>query len=525
MRDSAQASEILREIAQALNESLDVGAALDRVLALLVSLLQLRSAWVFSYHEGKRSFQWIGATGLPPALACDGCRELRTGWCECQERFDAKQMDRAINIVRCSRLERSSGDKQGLVFHASVPLRGERSALGILNVAAAGRELFDESTLRLLSAVGHQLAMALERQAAATRLKESSERLRSLLPVGHQLLQVSDERAICDIVTDTAVHKFGYPAAAVMENGVEGRMVAVSVADNPFDVKPYSYWPDEEVEEARARASGRILPDAGSSLRVAIGETGLTLCVESPEVGAFDEWDAQMLAALSMSASAAFDALALRRRTAEAATWRERRQLAADLHDALNQRLFSGALLTQTALSAMSSNTGRAREAMVRVATLIAEAQGEMRDVVNALRDTGTKPTLGLYLREQAERLTLLGYVKARVRLESDPEISGERRDELCRIVDEALQNAIRHGQPRHVWMSLECQGGRLNLTVADDGQGFDVACVSAGIGLESMRERAARIGGELTIRSEPGRGTTVTIVCPLSGSGGGTSS
>ena len=88
----------------------------------------------------------------------------------------------------------------------------------------------------------------------------------------------------------------------------------------------------------------------------------------------------------------------------------------------------------------------------------------------------------------------------------------------LFRIVQEAVNNVLRHAQAQHVRVVLTRSDDNVRLDVADDGQGFDVQLPRSGrhIGLWSMRERVEQLGGQFELRSAPGQGTTVTAVLPL---------
>jgi signal transduction histidine kinase len=87
----------------------------------------------------------------------------------------------------------------------------------------------------------------------------------------------------------------------------------------------------------------------------------------------------------------------------------------------------------------------------------------------------------------------------------------------LFRIVQEALQNAIKYSQGRHVSVHLHGGVSGLQLTIADDGVGFDVDLTwRKGLGLISMRERLEAVGGTIKIHSRPGEGTRLEIVVPL---------
>ena len=88
----------------------------------------------------------------------------------------------------------------------------------------------------------------------------------------------------------------------------------------------------------------------------------------------------------------------------------------------------------------------------------------------------------------------------------------------MFRIAQEALQNALRHAEAERIDVRLEDGGGLLVLTVADDGRGFDPAAAGLRgrrLGLTSMEERAAALGGRLEVASAPGAGTTVRLEVP----------
>ncbi len=164
---------ILRHIAETLNRATDVEDALNHTLQSVVELLGLQTAWTFLLHEDGA----LGLSGwqdLPPALAPG--KEPWCGGCSCNTLFRSGELKRAINIVQCSRLAEAEGDKRGLEFHASVPLRSEDHMLGIMNVASPGSERFTPDVLDLLGTVGYQLGTAIER----ARLAQQAQRLAAL---------------------------------------------------------------------------------------------------------------------------------------------------------------------------------------------------------------------------------------------------------------------------------------------------------------------------------------------------------
>ena len=101
-----------------------------------------------------------------------------------------------------------------------------------------------------------------------------------------------------------------------------------------------------------------------------------------------------------------------------------------------------------------------------------------------------------------------------------DADLEEDERLVIYRVVQEALSNAVRHSQARTIEVNMAVADGVLQVRVQDDGQGFDAqerALSGGGMGLTGMRERASLVGGDLSITSEPGEGTTVDLQIPTS--------
>jgi signal transduction histidine kinase len=98
------------------------------------------------------------------------------------------------------------------------------------------------------------------------------------------------------------------------------------------------------------------------------------------------------------------------------------------------------------------------------------------------------------------------------------PELSAGRQAAIYRVAQEAVNNAVRHSGAGEVCIRLLAHQRSVLLEVADTGHGFAPQAPSAGLGLPSMRERAATVGGKLTIVSGPGAGTVVRLTVPVNG-------
>jgi serine phosphatase RsbU (regulator of sigma subunit) len=176
----------LNELAQTLNRALDLREALDGALPHIVEIMGLRTGWIFLRDESG-AFRLAARHDLPPAISYPG-----PGWsgdCNCQELCLAGKLNKAVNMVRCSRLKHAVGDKRSLAQHASVPIRSESEVLGILNVATSEYGRFTPPQLQLLSAIGYMLGTAITRtqlhdQVKVRRVQEQA----ALLKLSHELL-------------------------------------------------------------------------------------------------------------------------------------------------------------------------------------------------------------------------------------------------------------------------------------------------------------------------------------------------
>ncbi|WP_434813325.1 GAF domain-containing sensor histidine kinase [Bacillus halotolerans] len=160
----------LKTIAETLNQGHDVKAALNEVLKELLSLTNLQSGWIFLIEEDG-SYTLAADAYLPPALSRREKVLMCEGECYCLTKFNNGGLRKAANIMNCKRIESAEElhcfDTEGITHHATVPLEDGDRRFGLLNVAAAGKTLFDEEELHLLEAVAFQIGTAIQRMRLA----------------------------------------------------------------------------------------------------------------------------------------------------------------------------------------------------------------------------------------------------------------------------------------------------------------------------------------------------------------------
>lgn len=199
--------------------------------------------------------------------------------------------------------------------------------------------------------------------------------------------------------------------------------------------------------------------------------------------------------------------LEIRAGAARAAAAAERRRVAQDLHDGLAQDL--------AFIAAHGSTLGEGVDQEHPVMRAARHALALSRDTISELSnaESSVAETLDVIAQELGDRFG----VRVMTDVAPDTTVARDVQDQVGRITREAIANAVRHGQARHVLVTLKRRAAGTALRVVDDGQGireqFDAA--DEGFGIRAMRDRAAALGGTFSIRRKPRRGTEVEVNFP----------
>jgi signal transduction histidine kinase len=263
-------------------------------------------------------------------------------------------------------------------------------------------------------------------------------------------------------------------------------------------------------------------PDMRSFLGVPIvaadGVIGSFYLTQKEGAGEFNDEDQELIELLASHAAIAITNARLYERSRELSILEERNRLALELHDAVSQKLFSLVLTAESAETLLERDgAAAARDQIERLKRLSREALDELRSLIFELRppDLDRDGLCGA-LRKHVEVLRQLHGVEIELKVDDTVTAGGDGRDqEVFRIAQEALQNALRHARAKHVRVRLARDDGHVALEVRDDGVGFqpdDPELRSRRLGLTSMEERAGRLGGRLEIHSAPGQGTDIKL-------------
>jgi two-component system NarL family sensor kinase len=227
----------------------------------------------------------------------------------------------------------------------------------------------------------------------------------------------------------------------------------------------------------------------------------------------------RLLGLIGLQLGVAVERARLAEETSELARADERTRLAREIHDTLAQDLTAITLQIETALAHVDDDPRRARERMERALATARSSLEEARRSVMSLRGEplSGKP-LPQALAALVREFTSESGIRVSLVTEAHCALPPAAEGELYRIAQQSLDNVRQHAHARHVTIELTCGTRRVTLTIADDGQGFNVRRVPpARHGVAGMRERARLLGGALRITSRPGAGTRIAVTLPRS--------
>lgn len=202
----------------------------------------------------------------------------------------------------------------------------------------------------------------------------------------------------------------------------------------------------------------------------------------------------------------------------ELAALDERARLARELHDSVSQTLFISNIVAESAMRQWNQKPEKAYALLSQVHQLTNNALAEMRVLLLELRPRSLEQVnFDQLLSQFVDSLRGRRTVDFEVDIGSISSLPLELKLALYRIVQEALNNAVKHSNGSRIYLSAVQYDDRLELMVEDDGEGFDLARVSpTSLGLGIMRERAAEVGATLVVDSSVGNGTRIKIICPF---------
>jgi len=362
-----------------------------------------------------------------------------------------------------------------------------------------------------------QMAVTSEILAGLSDLNEILQRIavraRELTGAEYAAITTFDEdggieRFVFTGMDEARARRLGNPPAGRGLLGELARSDRPVMLDNVREHPAFTGWPDGHPEMTSflgvpIRAGGR-----------AIGSLYLTH-VEAGKP--FTELDQLAVATLALQAAVSVATALAQDRSGRLFLFEERERIAHDLHDGTIQALYALGLELD-ALRGRSDVTSEARESLALGVSRINDLISDIRTYITMLEAEApaAQPELGRDLAFVVRQMVPIGTdAVVNITAAALQELSARESEDLLYIAREALSNAVRHGSASKIAIDLRQSPYVTALTIQDNGVGFDSENVRSGLGTVTMRTRAERLGGTITVLGIPGMGTTVRVEIP----------
>ncbi len=449
----------------------------------------------------------------------------------------ASELARAYQDLRGGKVDDS--DVAWIHAWAAVPLVVREVSIGFLAFSHSQPARFTAEGLMLARAVADQAAVAIANAQLFGQTQRQARDMDALLRADAELFGSLNLDSVLQSLVDVAVDVLGADKSLVLLH--EGNIDVVRAARN-YDAVTLRSMNEHmatipHVEPDGDEAKPQVLDDVSVTPEAIartfaregiVSHVSLPVHLGSRMLGAFGVGFTQrhavagdelrLYAALADRAAVAIQNAELFERAQQAASLEERQRLARELHDSVSQALYGIALGTRTARLRLGDDPQNAAEPIDYVMSLAEAGLAEMRALIFELRPESLELEGVVAAIEKQAASTRARYkLDVVTALGDEPDCALDVKEALYRIAQEALHNVVKHAQAQRVEVRLERDVAALVLTVRDDGRGFDATGQFPGhVGLRSMPERAAKLGGTVVVESTPGSGTRVVARVPL---------
>jgi signal transduction histidine kinase len=534
------------EISRTLASTLDAGEVLGAIVDQLGAVMKHTGASVLLIRDD--AFEFVEARSITGARARAGARipfEVAPVLAAAMRRGEAVIIDDVKGDEPMAADYRASIESVGLLdrppFNVirswmAVPLAIKDRVLGMLTISWTEPAYFTDDHSRVARVFADQAALAIENARLYAEAERRARESEALTRADAELFRSLDLDAVLQALVDVTVDILGSDKSMVATWDAESEVMSLRASRNLRDeslrmIREMYERVLPRMQDPPAIIATEVLADAHpAEIPVAEAE-GIQSFIQVPIVSSsgvalgffvvaytrehhFDSDEQRLLTALAERAAAAVSNADLHERAQRSASLEERQRLARELHDSVSQALYGIALGARTARTILDRDPVKAVEPVDYVLTLAEAGLAEMRALIFELRPESLEMEgIVAALNKQIAATTARYEMEITAELCDEPDLKIEAKEMLYRVAQEALHNVVKHAGATAVSVRLRQSDGSVTLSIADNGKGFDPAGDFPGhLGLRSMRERALAAGGNLTIASTPGAGTTVTV-------------
>lgn len=440
--------------------------------------------------------------------------------------------------------------REGMVSFAGYPLLVEDQVVGVMAMFA--HEPLLEDTLEALASVAQAIAQGIGRkwteEQLEERVNERTKELALLLEVSQNISSTLELKPLLDMILTQLKAVVDYRVAVLYALQDVQLTILNYQGEHPLE---QTRWLLSLIEQDMARILQRhqhdplVIDDIYQDPRLSqhsaeeVGTSpvmdpaplhswmGVPLVAKGRAIGLltlaysqpryYTRRHANLVRALANQAAVALEHARLYGQAQELAALQERQQLARELHDSVAQALYSIALGARTARTLLDRDPSKLAEPLDYVLALAQAGQAEMRALIFELRPESLEVEgLVTALTKQAEAVQARYGLRVVMELGEEPLLPFLAKEALYRIAQEALHNIVKHAHATTVELRLHAFATGIVLEVIDNGVGFNPEQSFPGhLGMQSMRERVAHLGGMVEITSAPGQGAQIRVLIP----------
>jgi two-component system CheB/CheR fusion protein len=386
----------------------------------------------------------------------------------------------------------------------SVSIPSTPEPYGVLGAHTTDPEhRFSEDDVYFLQSVANVLAGAVERSRTEQALRESEAKARAIVETTVDGIITIDDRGRIQSFNEAAEDIFGYDEEEVLGENVKILMPSPYREEHDGYIRSYHETGRRRIIGIGREVTGRRKDGSTFPMDLAVSEVNLA--------------DSHLFTGIVRDISE-------RRRLEKEIlniSEEERRRIGQDLHDGLGQMLTGIGLLGQNVVRQLEREDHPLAEDVAEITDLVKEADQYARDLARGLTPVDVDASgLSQALQRLADNAVRLFDVQCSFEEVGTALVhDSSTATHLYRIAQEAVSNAVRHGDATRLKLLLASGADQIRLRVQDDGVGFDAESVDGpGMGVHIMNYRARIIGGTLEISSDLGEGTVVTCTLPRTG-------
>jgi signal transduction histidine kinase len=511
IKEERDRTALLLDVTSVAGESLDLSKLMPEVAKILLSTLGYSYCIIYAWDEVAGIFSTCGEAGDLPSRELTALLKHDLDPATSSLAAEALSAEDFLTYKSASgcRLGEVSCEDLGIAAAVVLPIRLADQLLAFALVLAKQPDMdFDARALELAAGIAKSVAPAVDNCRRHMQMRERLIESQELQKATSSLLEMEGLDDLVSIICRECEALTGAQGSAVSLEA-DG-----AVPDLAYRHGEAISWSDEELVNGSRPGT--------ACLRYPLTVRGHRLgnLVLLNQAKGFDDVSQRLASSFADQAAVAVQHVVLRLQQEQLALLEERQNIAHELHDSATQSIYGVTLYSETAARLLEAGkTARATEILRESRDIALEALREMRLLVFELRPPLLEEE-GLATALQARLAAVEGRAGLTTEFSGDCEepLPARVAEALYGIAKEALNNVLKHAKASRVAVRLDATESVLTLEITDNGSGFEAAKTdrSGGMGLRGMRERAASIGANLSISSEPGTGTTILVEAPL---------